>query len=170
MFVINAVLNEVVNGPNNNALDLQIFDVKKCFDKLEYVDTMNCLFTASVQNDKFILVPNSNKECEVSVKLPWGSKTRSTILNNVEMQGTVLAPLKCSISIDRIGKEALEDMHTNLHKYKGCVTIPPLSMIDDILAVSTCSLNSIKLNATIVSKVNNKQYELKKVLPYAYWK
>ena len=30
-------------------------------------------------------------------------------------------------------------------------------MIDDILAVSTCSVNSIKLNATIVSKVNNKQ-------------
>ena len=58
-----------------------------------------------MQNDKFILIANSNKECEVSVKLPWGSKTRSTILNNVEMQGTVLAPLKCSISIDRIGKE-----------------------------------------------------------------
>ena len=157
LFVVNAVLNEAINGPNKKALDIQIFDVQKCFDKLEYVDTMNCLFTAGVQNDKFILIANSNKECKVSVKMPWRSKSRSTTINNVEMQGTVLAPLKCSISIDRIGKEALDHMQTNLHKYKGCVTIPPLSMIDDILAVSTCSLDSIKVNATIVSKVNNKQ-------------
>ena len=34
-----------------------------------------------------------------------------TKLNNIEMQGTVLTGLKCAISIDSIGKEALENKH-----------------------------------------------------------
>ena len=38
--------------------------------------------------------------------------------------------------------------------------IPPLAMIDDILAVSECSVESVKLNALIQSKVTHKNLEL----------
>ena len=121
---------------------------------------MNDLYSAGVQNDKAILIANSNKECEVSVKMPWGGVSKSTILNKIEMQGTVLAPLKCSVSIDKVGKEALENMHSDLLKYRNCVTIPPLSMIDDILAVTRCSISSVKVNAMIETKVNNKHLKI----------
>ena len=47
-----------------------------------------------------------------------------------------------------------------LYTYKNLVTIPPLSMIDDIIAVTTCSLNSIYINATIEAKTKAKQLEL----------
>ena len=132
LFVINAILNEAVNGTEKLALDIQIYDVAKCFDKLDYVSTANDLYSAGVQNDKFVVIGNSNKTCEVAIKLPWGSNSKSITFHEIEMQGTVLAPLKCSISIDKIGKFALEHMHGDLFKYKRCVAIPPLAMIDDI--------------------------------------
>ena len=156
LFVINSILNEAHTGHNKQPIDVQIFDVNKCFDKLEYINTLNDLYTAGVSNDNFVLIANSNKEITVSIKLPWGARSKSFTLNNVEMQGTVLAPLKCSVSIDSIGKEALTFMHDDLYKYRNCIAIPPLSMIDDILSVSQCSVKSIKLNAVIESKVNNK--------------
>ena len=76
------------------------------------------------------------------------------------MQGTVLAGLKCSVSIDSIGKESLENTHDILYKYKDCTSIPPLSLIDDIIAVGNCSSNSVKVNATIQGKIQSKQLEL----------
>ena len=160
LFVINGILNEAVNGPKKQPIDLQIYDISKCFDKLEYVSTANDLYNAGIQNDKFILVANSNKSCEVKIRMPWGNSTDTTTLKNIEMQGTVLAPLKCSISIDQIGKDALSSMSEILYTYKNIVTIPPLSMIDDIIAVTTCSLNSIYINATIEAKTKAKQLEL----------
>ena len=160
LFVINAILNETTNSADKPILDLQIYDVSKCFDKLEYVNTSNDLFSAGVKSDKFILIGNSNKACNVSVKLPWGSLSKPIHFENIEMQGTVLAPLKCSLSIDKIGKYALDQMHTELYKYKKCVTIPPLAMIDDILAVTECSLKSVRVNAMIESHVNSMQLKM----------
>ena len=160
LFVINGILNEAIIAPNKTPIDIQIYDVSKCFDKLDYTTTANDLFNSGVQNDKFILVANSNKSGNVSVKLPWGINSRPFHIENVEMQGTVLAPLKCSASIDTIGKEALIDNHDILYKYKNCVTIPPLSMIDDILAVSSCSVNSILVNSMIEAKLHTKNLQL----------
>ena len=157
LFVIHAILNETVNDPTNQPIDIQVYDVKKCFDKLEYVNTATDLYNTGVQNDKFILIANSNKTCDVKIKLPWGQMSESAIMKNIEMQGTVLAPLKCSVSIDQIGKDALINNYKNLYSYKKCVTIPPMSMIDDILTVTKCSLDSIKMNAIIEAKTAGKQ-------------
>ena len=76
------------------------------------------------------------------------------------MQGTVLAGLKCSVSIDSIGKESMRNDHQIIYKYKNTISIPPLSMIDDIIAVSECSLEAVKVNATIKAKISCKQLEL----------
>ena len=117
-------MNEVINSKESEDIDLEIYDVAKCFDKLEYFNTANDLFKAGVKDDKFVVVANSNRECEVSIKTPWGTKTDRKTFKNIEMQGTVLAGLKCAISIDTIGKEALENVHDILYDYKKCVKIP----------------------------------------------
>ena len=157
LFVIHAIMNETLNNSFNPPIDIQVYDIRKCFDKLEYVNTATDLYKPGVQNDKFILVANSNKKCDVKIKLPWGQMSKSAIMSNIEMQGTVLAPLKCSVSIDQIGKDALISNHKNLYSYKKCVTIPPMSMIDDILTVTKCSIDSIKINALIEAKTAGKQ-------------
>ena len=160
LFVVNAILNKAFNSSVKTPLDIQIFDVSKCFDKLEFFNTANDLYRSGIQNDKFALIAKSNKICNVSVKLPWGKLSESITLKDIEMQGTVLAPLKCSLSIDRIGKEALENHHKHLYKYRNCVSIPPLGMVDDIIAITECSAQSVIINSFIGSKISCMQLEL----------
>ena len=71
-----------------------------------------------------------------------------------------MAGLKCSVSIDTIGKECLENVHPVLYKYKNCTSVPPLSLIDDVITVSSCSSDSVRMNATIQAKIQGKQLEL----------
>ena len=159
LFVINGVTNDILNNKENKNrnIDIQIYDVAKCFDKLEYVNTATDLFKAGVKNDKFAVIAKSNENCQVAIKTPWGSKTKRVEMKHIEMQGTVLAGLKCSISIDTIGKEFLDNTHEVSFKYKNCVSLPPLSLIDDILCVTTCSSDSVKMNSIIQSKLQGKQ-------------
>ena len=159
LFVINAIVNDVIHNKHSKAIDLQIYDITKCFDKLEYTNTSIDFFNAGVTDDKFAIITNSNKKCEVAIKTPWGITDRTT-LTEIEMQGTVLAGLKCSVSIDSIGKESMRNDHQIIYKYKNCISIPPLSMIDDIIGVSVCSPEAVKVNATIKAKIACKQLEL----------
>ena len=69
-------MNEVINNKDAENIDLEIYDVAKCFDKLEYFNTANDFFKAGVQNDKYLIVENSNKECAVAIKTPWGTKLK----------------------------------------------------------------------------------------------
>ena len=92
----------------------------------------------------------------MAVKTPCGSTTERIILEKIEMQGTVPAPLKASVQLDTLGKECLESSD-GLFKYKGCVNLTPLIFIDDILSVSACGNESVKMNAIMQSKVDTKQ-------------
>ena len=44
---------------------------------MSYSETANDIYKAGVQDDKFILIANSNKECQVAIKTPWGSLTET---------------------------------------------------------------------------------------------
>ena len=74
-------------------------DIEKCFDKMWYSETGNDLFNARGRDDKFVLLAKSNEKCQVAVKTPWGSTTERVILEKIEMQGTVPAPLKASVRL-----------------------------------------------------------------------
>ena len=71
LFVVNAVLNNVING-KSDPIDLQIYDLAKCFDKMDYKETMNDLFAAGVQNDDFALLCELNKTSKIAIKTPVG--------------------------------------------------------------------------------------------------
>ena len=72
-----------------------------------------------MKDDKFVLMTNSNLNSKVAVRTPWGDFTKRVDIEAIEMQGTVLAPLKCSNQIDIVGKESLEANESN-YKYKDC--------------------------------------------------
>ena len=109
-----------------------------------------------------MLIANSNKSCQIAVKTPWGSLTPRVEFKNIEMQGGVLTPLKCSIQMDTLGLECLSSVEHSkiLYKYKGFVNIPPLEYVDDVLTITKCSTDSIKMNALVQSKVECKKLEL----------
>ena len=148
-------------------VDIEIMNIEKCFDKMWYSETGNDIFNAGVEDDKFVLLAKSNAKCQVAVRTPWGSTTDRVTLKEIEMQGTVPAPLKASVQLDTLGKECIENGE-GLFKYKDCVNITPLLMIDDVLAISACGNDSVKTNAIIHSKVDTKQlrFEPSKFLRY----
>ena len=78
------------------------------------------------------------------------------------MQGTVLSPLKCSIQVDTLGKEILQDTELNdvLFKFKDFLPIPPLSLIDDMFTVTECGVKSLIMNGLVQSKFDSKRLEL----------
>ena len=121
LFVLNGVLNEALQDKSKN-IDIQIMDIEKCFDKMNYKKTANDLWSAGVQDDKFLLMTKSNERCQVAVKTPWGSITKRVEMKEIEMQGTVPAPLKCSVQLDSLGKECLET-GKGVYKYKECINI-----------------------------------------------
>ena len=124
-----------------------------------YSETANDIFKAGVDDDKFVLIANSNKNCQVAVKTPWGGLTNRIQLQELEMQGTVLSNIKCSVQIDSIGKDCIVQ-NKGTYKYKDCITIPPLSMVDDVITVSSCGVDSVTVNAIVQAKIECKQLEL----------
>ena len=54
----------------------------------------------------------------------------------------------------------MENQHDTPYLYKNCVTVPPLSFVDDIVGVSRCDVSAVKLNAVIQAKMETKQLEL----------
>ena len=141
---------------NKKDIDIEIMDIAKCFDKMWYEETGNDIFRAGVTHDKFVLLANSNLKSQVAVKTPWGSYTERITLEKLEMQGTVPAPLKASVQLDTLGKECIEN-NEGLFKYKECIKITPLIMIDDVLAISNCGKDTVKMSAIIHSKIDTKQ-------------
>ena len=56
----------------------------------------------------------------------------------------------CSVQTDTIGKEALE-RKSYTYNYNN-ESIPPLAMVDDVLTISKCGIDSVMTNAYVNSK------------------
>ena len=70
----------------------------------------------------------------VSVKTPVGQTDRVNV-QKIVTQGGTFGPIECSNSIDKIGK-LCHEKGEHLFTYKNLVNIMPLSMVDDLLAIS----------------------------------
>ena len=78
------------------------------------------------------------------------------MLENIEMQGTVMAPLKCTGQIDILGRNGYTNQ-TALYKYKKTCYVPLLGMIDDTLGMSKCGMASVELNAFMNTTIEAKK-------------
>ena len=157
LFIVNGIINSVLNG-ESAPIDIQIYDVQKCFDTLWLEDCMLDIFETlpkDSRDDKIALIYEMNKENHVAVKTSVGLTERK-MMPNIVMQGGKWGPLKCSNSMDKIGKEC-KLKGKNLYSYKGKVKIMPLAMIDDLLGISECGENSLELNRMINSKIEAKK-------------
>ena len=75
----------------------------------------------------------------------------------IVQQGGTWGPALCSNTVDTIGKKCRDrgELH---YLYKDTVRVLPLAMVDDLIGISKCGLDSIELNTFI-----NTQIELKKL-------
>ena len=157
LFVINAVINQT-KGTHGEALDIGVYDVKKCFDTLWNQECINDLYELGFDNDKLPLIYLENETASVAIKSSTGVSRRVSIYNTV-MQGTVWAGLMCTATMDKLGKLVYKTPHL-LYKYKNSVDIPPLEMVDDVLTVAKCGATSLAINKTVNEFMSSKKLQL----------
>ena len=155
LFIVNGIINDAVT--NNSEVDLTLYDIAKCFDSQWYEETMNDLWDVGVNDDKFALISEMNSKCRIAIKTPIGQTDRFE-MDRIEMQGTVMGPIKASVQLDTLGRDCYERQE-GLYNYKECVAVPPLMMIDDLAAFALCGTDSVKLNAIINAKIACKKLE-----------
>lgn len=83
IFVLGAVSNSVVNG-QEEAIQVQVQDAVKCFDKLWLEEITNALFEAGLQTDMLNLLYLENRKVKVAIKVN-GNLTQRVNLTNIEM-------------------------------------------------------------------------------------
>ena len=159
IFVLNAINNSVTKGKSPD-VDIQVFDIEKCFDALWMQECINDLFDSGFQNDKLSLLFLENQNAQIAIKTPQGVSKRKSI-KNIIMQGTVWGSLFCTATMDKLGKKVYENKEL-LYKYKEKVEIPTLGMVDDILSIQKCSMDSVKANSVINAFVEMKKLTLSK--------
>ena len=155
LFIVNGIITEALKQKKN--IDIEILDYKQCFDSMWLDETINDLFEAGMQNDNLNVIYNLNKNDKVAVITPHGLTERVNI-EKIVMQGENLAPLECSVQVDSFGKECLEQKKY-LFYYRGKIEVPPLSMVDDLLCISSCGINSVIMNSFIKAKTNFKKLQ-----------
>ena len=115
LFVLYSIINSVVQK-ESLPVDIQIYDLKQCFDSLWLVQCCNYLYEAGVTNDKLAMIYEGNMTNKISVKLPGeAGVTDSAVIEECVLQGGGLGPTLCSNSVDRVGKESISRKE---HLYK----------------------------------------------------
>ena len=157
LFVMNAIMNSSKRG-TDEACDVCVYDVKKCFDNLWLSECINDLYKAGLTNDKLCLLYYSNLHARIAVKSINGISERFTI-ENIVMPRTVWAGLMCTSSMDKLAQQAYSDP-TLLYKYRNNVSIPPLEMVDDVICASKCGTQVVDSNTAVTSFVQLKKLQL----------
>ena len=157
IFVMNAILNA---KDIEEALDIQIYDIEKCFDALWLHEVINCLYDSGLRNNKLPLLFLENKNAQVAVKANGQMSSRVNI-KDIIMQGSVWGSICCVVLMDKLGKFAYKNPEV-LYYYKKLVGTPPLQMVDDIMAIQTCTSKSLEINSAINTFIDLEKLTLSK--------
>ena len=157
LFVISAIMNENKRNPKET-LDINVYDVEKCFDSLWLSECINDLYESGMTSDKLNLLYQANKHANIAVKTSSGV-TDSFCIKETVMQGTVWGGLMCTTTMDKLCKQIYKEDNL-LYKYRGEVDVPPLQMVDDIITASKCGATSQALNTAVNTFINTKKMKL----------
>ena len=157
IFIVNSIIHDVLSKKSKSPIDIMVLDYKQMFDSECLFQCMNDVYEAGVDDDYFSLLYEANRENLVAVNTPHGLSKREQI-DEIVMQGDVLAPLISSLQVDTIIKECLDE-NKHLYLYKDIVPIPPLGLVDDLLTISSCGFKTTQINQYLNSKTAEKRLQ-----------
>ena len=102
IFVLNGVINSAIQK-ESAPIDLEFFDIAKCFDTLKLSEVLNDIYDAGLWNENFELLYLANESTNVSIRTPFGYTDKFNI-KDVVMQGTIFGGLFCTVQMDKLGK------------------------------------------------------------------
>ena len=97
-------------------------------------------FLNKAKDRKFALVYQTNLNNLVSVNTPLGQTSRVNSPRIVQ-QGGALGHMQCSVYIDKIGRDCIKRKE-HLYDYKNKIITLILAMVDDLLGIAPCGLES----------------------------
>ena len=153
--VVHAIINEAQT--KNIQLDVLFTDIKQCFDSIWLEEAINDLYNSGINTRNLNLLYEGNKATNMLVETKFGQSKR-TKLNNIVMQGSVTGGTFCSNQLSKICNKSFEEGH--VYMYDGIVPVPPLAMVDDIIAIVLCnSAEGLITNTKVDSFVQMKKLE-----------
>ena len=155
--MINGIIHDVLNNKVTKPINITVLDYRQCFDSMWLEEAMNDLFEAGLDDDKIAVIYEANKTNQVAINTPSGLTERK-IISQIVLQGDVFGPLECTVQVDSFGKECLQQDKL-LYNYKNSVGVPLLGMVDDVLCVSDCGVDTVLLNAFMRAKTNIKKLQ-----------
>ena len=75
LLVIYASINEAVRSKKE--IDIQFYDLAKCFDAMCAEETMNNLYDAGEQDENFAMIGLMNRKYQVKVKTRWAEQSHT---------------------------------------------------------------------------------------------
>ena len=75
---MNGTINAVIQK-DDKPVDIELFDILKCFDTLWLKECLNNLYEAGLDNSNLNLIYEGNKECFLAVNTPAGQTERIQI-------------------------------------------------------------------------------------------
>ena len=158
IWVVNSIIHDVLNNKKSSPIDVEIIDIKQCFDGLWAEDCLSDLYRYGIQDSSINLLEDASQNIQFAVKTPVGKTERVLMKSRLVLQGDVFGPEFCATTMDTIGKECIEQ-EKYLYTYKDSVSIPPLAMLDDLFCISTCGPESVKMNSYINYKISSKKLQ-----------
>ena len=151
-FIVSGIINEAL--VKKKEIDVIITDYRQAYDSLFLESVLNDLYDSGVQDDQLNLIHKSDCSSLVAVKTDVGLTDRAEVKKKV-LQGEKLGPIKCSNTVDKIGKQCLEE-NKYLYTYRENVKCPPLALVDDVLAIAKCGADSVEMNSFLNTQTNIK--------------
>ena len=158
IFVVNGVIQDALSSKTAKPIDLFICDYRTMFDGLDVKTTLNDLYDNGVKDDNFTLIYKLYETSNVSIKTPMGLTERRQVDREIITQGDCLGPILASSTVDTFGKECYTQQK-HLFWYRDTTPVSPLTMLDDVFALSLCGPESIQMQEFLNIKSGSKKLQ-----------
>ena len=157
MFVAYSVIHDTLNGKGHEEVDYIFYDISDCFNSLWADRTLLDLYRSGVKTQYLNILHELTKSANISIKTPVGVTDEATIEKTI-MQGETLSSVLCTATTGEMEK----DCELEPYKYKNKVDIPKMRFVDDLLDITKCGEDTVKMNHYTNDEVNKCKMQLNK--------
>ena len=156
IFVVNAIIHDVMKSKNKKPIILQIYDYAQMFDSIDLEQAISDIFDVGVDDDTLVLLHKANEEIHMAVKTTNGLTERQ-VLKDIVLQGDTWGSLLASVQVDSIGKECQEAGYGYL--YMDSLPISMLGLVDDLVGVTEAGYQAQQMNTFMNIKTAEKSLQ-----------
>ena len=155
LYVLLAIVNDVIRTKNKDPIEIVYYDVKQAFDSLWTEKSYLDLHENGLNDDMLNLLHETSKEVEICVKSQVGV-TEKDVIRDIILQGETVSSIICTSSVDLMSKQC----PLEVYKYREVVDIPKLSFVDDIADVTKCGKSAKDMNEFTSIEISKRKLQL----------